>query len=187
VAEYRRTSDATVRDDSGELNRDGHDGKSEHDNDREIREIRATDIEPYTGLRYLSKLFRFMAVILLLLLVAEIVTGIYTQGAGSVPTLLGEASRLIVLAGVLWGTGDLAHLIIDVGHDVRAARILMARVAHAARLSGSGGPTRGELERMALDTTRVDRGADRVDERAAAPRPRLVDRPHDDDHPPPIP
>lgn len=100
-----------------------------------IREVRATDIEPYTGLRYLSKLFRFMAVILILLLIAEIVTGIYTQGSASVPTLLGEASRLIVLAGVLWGTGDLAHLLIDVGHDVRAARILVARVAHKAKVA----------------------------------------------------
>lgn len=89
--------------------------------------LRASDIEPYTGLRYLSKLFRFMAVVLLLVLVAEVATGLYTQGAASIPTLLGEASRLVVLAGVLWGTGDLAHLLIDVGHDVRAGRILMAR------------------------------------------------------------
>ena len=91
--------------------------------------LRASDIEPYTGLRYLSKLFRFMAIVLVLVLFAEIATGLYTQGAASIPTLLGEASRLIVLAGVLWGTGDLAHLLIDVGHDVRAGRILMARSA----------------------------------------------------------
>ena len=40
-------------------------------------------------------------------------------------------SRLIVLAGLLWGTGDLAILLIDIGHDVRAARILLGRqVAH---------------------------------------------------------
>jgi hypothetical protein len=91
--------------------------------------LRASDIEPYTGLRYLSKLFRFMAIVLVLVLAAEVITGLYTQGAASIPTLLGEASRLIVLAGVLWGTGDLAHLLIDVGHDVRAGRILMARSA----------------------------------------------------------
>ena len=30
--------------------------------------LRASDIEPYTGLRYLSKLFRFMAVVLVLVL-----------------------------------------------------------------------------------------------------------------------
>ena len=189
MAEYRRLSDGPTYKEVGELSKEAHNGKSERDKEREareIREVRATDIEPYTGLRYLSKLFRFMAVILLLLLVAEIVTGIYTQGAASLPTLLGEASRLIVLAGVLWGTGDLAHLIIDVGHDVRAARILMARTAHA-RLGGSGGPGHGEFERTSLDTARIERGTERVDERAAAPRPPLVDRPADEDHPPPIP
>jgi hypothetical protein len=99
----------------------------------QIKGVRASDIEPYTGLRYLSKLFRFMAVILVLLLVAEVIIGIYQQGGAAVPTLLGEASRLIVFAGVLWGTGDLAHLLIDVGHDVRAARILVTRAATGDR------------------------------------------------------
>ena len=89
--------------------------------------VRASDMEPYIGLRYLSKLFRFMAIILVLLLVAEVVTGLVQQGRAAIPTLLGEMSRLIVLAGLLWGTGDLAILLIDVGHDVRATRILVGR------------------------------------------------------------
>ena len=93
----------------------------------EIPGVRATDLEPYVGLRYLSKLFRLIAIILLLLLVAEIITGLVTQGSAAIPTLLGEASRLIVLAGALWGVGDLAILMIDVGHDVRAARVYMSR------------------------------------------------------------
>ena len=96
-----------------------------------LMQVRSSDIEPYIGLRYLSKLFRLMAVVLLLLLVAEVVTGLMAPegGRAAIPTLLAEASRLIVLAGLLWGTGDLAILLIDVGHDVRAARILLGRQA----------------------------------------------------------
>ena len=106
--------------------------KAHDDETPEIPGVRQTDLEPYVGLRYLSKLFRLIAVILLLLLVAEIVTGITTQGSASIPTLLGEASRLIVLAGALWGVGDLAILMIDVGHDVRAARVYLSRQAQAS-------------------------------------------------------
>jgi hypothetical protein len=105
----------------------------------EIPDIRQSDLEPYVGLRYLSKLFKLMGVILGLLLVAEVVTGVVAQGSAAIPTLLGEASRLIVLAGLLWGVGDLAILLIDVGHDVRAARILLARQTHA--VAGARGRT----------------------------------------------
>jgi len=104
----------------------------------EIPGVRATDLEPYVGLRYLSKLFRLIAIILLLLLIAEVVTGLTTQGSASIPTLLGEASRLIVLAGALWGVGDLAILMVDVGHDVRAVRVYLSR---------SGGSVGGDRER----------------------------------------
>ena len=60
--------------------------------------VRLADLEPYVGLGYLSKLFKLMAIILLLLLVSEIITGLVTQGTTSIPTLLGEMSRLVVLA-----------------------------------------------------------------------------------------
>lgn len=89
--------------------------------------VRASDIEPYKGLGYLSKLFKLMAVIMVILLLAEVVTGLIAQGAAAIPTLLSEVSRLVVLAGLLWGAGDLALLLIDVGHDVRAGRIMLGR------------------------------------------------------------
>lgn len=89
--------------------------------------MRATDLEPYTGLRYLSTLFRIMAIILVLLLLTEVVAGLATRGSAAIPTLLAEASRLIVLAGLLWGAGDLAVLLVDIGHDLRATRILLGR------------------------------------------------------------
>jgi hypothetical protein len=91
--------------------------------------VRSADLEPYTGLGYLSKLFKLMAAVLLLLLLSEIVTGLIAQGTAAIPTLLGEISRLVVLAGLLYGTGDLALLLIDIGHDIRATRILLGRQA----------------------------------------------------------
>ena len=96
-----------------------------------LMQVRTSDVEPYTGLRYLSKLFRMIAIILVLLLIAEVVTGLAREGVASLPIMLTEASRLVVLSALLWGVGDLALLLIDVGHDVRAARILLGRqVAH---------------------------------------------------------
>ena len=132
MAEHRRTTDlvGNVRKEKGGAARD-HD-----ENLPEIPGVRSTDLEPYVGLRYLSRLFRLIAVILLLLLVAEIVTGLTTQGSASIPTLLGEASRLIVLGGALWGVGDLAILMVDVGHDVRAVRVYLSRLGN--NLSGGG-------------------------------------------------
>src|SRR5690349_24737706 len=91
--------------------------------------VRSADLEPYTGLGYLSKLFKLMAVVLLLLLLSEIITGLIAQGMSAIPTLLGEISRLVVLAGLLYGSGDLALLLIDIGHDIRATRILLGRQA----------------------------------------------------------
>ena len=95
-------------------------------------QVRAADLEPYIGLKYLSRLFKLMAVVLILLLVSEIVTGLVASGFEAIPPLLGEVSRLIVLAGLLWGSGDLAILLIDMGHDLRATRILVGRqLAHS--------------------------------------------------------
>ena len=134
-----------------------------------LMQVRAADIEPYTGLGYLSKLFRLIAIFLVLLLLLEVGTGLYQQGTEALPTLLSEVSRLVVLAGLLWGVGDLANLLIDVGHDVRAARILLGRqVSH-----GSGslpGPERP-----------AERTADRAVERAGEVMPRFAaDRAVDD-------
>lgn len=93
--------------------------------------MRAADLEPYIGLRYLSRLFRLIASVLVILLVAEVITGFVSSGFDAFPTLVDEVSRLIVLAGVLWGSGDLAILLIDMGHDLRATRILLGRqLAH---------------------------------------------------------
>lgn len=132
MTEHRRAVDsATPTKAAGPIDRLGHVLGPDKDAPV-IPDVRLSDLEPYVGLRYLSKLFKLMGVVLALLLVAEVVTGVVAQGSAAIPTLLGEASRLIVLAGLLWGVGDLAILLIDVGHDVRAARILLARQTHAS-------------------------------------------------------
>jgi hypothetical protein len=137
MTEHRRAVDATTPTKTASPNdRLGHVLQP----DKEvpvIPDVRLSDLEPYVGLRYLSKLFKLMGVVLGLLLIAEIVTGVVAQGSAAIPTLLGEASRLIVLAGLLWGVGDLAILLIDVGHDVRAARILLARYTHTVLPPGT--------------------------------------------------
>jgi hypothetical protein len=172
VAEQDRDAGAIAVTDGRDVEPRGGNGKPDKD---AIKEVRATDLEPYTGLRYLSKLFRFMAVILVMLLVAEVITGFYTQGATAIPTLLGEASRLIVLAGVLWGTGDLAHLLIDVGHDVRASRVMAARVAYAMKVSPAGASS----GRSRSDDRFTDRQVPRAD--------LGIGQPTDDGHAPPNP
>ena len=137
MSENRRERDRSATIDKSPLGKIGDVLKPEAGT-LEIPGIRQSDLEPYVGLRYLSKLFKLMGVILGLLLIAEIVTGVIAQGSAAMATLLGEASRLVVLAGLLWGVGDLAILLIDVGHDVRAARILLARQNHV--MSGGRAP-----------------------------------------------
>jgi hypothetical protein len=58
---------------------------------------------------------------------------VHLRGAGGavrrgVAELLGETARTAVLAVVLWGGGDLVRLLVDMGHDLRAQRILMVRL-----------------------------------------------------------
>jgi hypothetical protein len=93
-----------------------------------IGAVRQSDIEPYTALRWLGTLFKSAAVFLLIAILGEFVAGLRFEGMRSLPTLLGELARTVVLAVVLWGVGDLVRLLITVGNDIRAERILMARL-----------------------------------------------------------
>jgi hypothetical protein len=91
-------------------------------------EVRTEDLEPYVALRYIARLFKVLAVLMLIMLLGEVVTGIVTSGISAFMTLLGEATRLMVLAGLLWAGGDITILLIDAGHDLRVARILLGRI-----------------------------------------------------------
>jgi hypothetical protein len=103
------------------------------DNDRgeavpQYMSVREEDFEPHAGLRYIARLFKLLAILLLLLLVAEAVLGLRQQGQAAIPTLLVEATRLIVFAGLLWGAADMALMLIESNHDLRATRILVGRL-----------------------------------------------------------
>jgi len=90
--------------------------------------IRDDDLEPHAGLRYVAKLFKVLALLLVLLMIAEVIIGFSQQGGAAVGTLLIEATRLIVFAGFLWGVGDIALMLIESNHDLRATRILVGRI-----------------------------------------------------------
>lgn len=90
--------------------------------------VRGEDLEPHEGLRYIARLFKVLAVLLILMLVFEVFIGLAQQGGEAIPTLVVEATRLIVFAGFLWGAGDLALMLIESNHDLRAQRILMGRL-----------------------------------------------------------
>ncbi len=91
-------------------------------------DVRDEDLEPHEGLRYIARLFKVLAVLMVVMLIAEIVAGIAMQGGASLPELITEITQMLVLAGLMWGGGDLTLLVIDAGHDLRVARILLGRI-----------------------------------------------------------
>ena len=91
-------------------------------------EVRTQDLEPYVTLRYIARLFKVLAVLMVVMLVGEIVTGLNSQGSDSLAVLISEITQMLVLAGLMWGGGDLTLLVIDAGHDLRVARILLGRI-----------------------------------------------------------
>lgn len=106
--------------------------------DKFVGSVRQSDIEPYTALRWLGTLFKAAAVFLAVAIVGEFIAGLRFSGAGALPTLLGELARTIVMAVVLWGGGDLVRLLIQLGNDVRAERILLSRLVHRTPVPPAG-------------------------------------------------
>ena len=108
--------------------RDSRPGSTSDRDNRQEEGVRTTDLEPYVTLRYIAKLFKVLAGLMVIMLIGEVITGLMVQGSAAVVTLIGEATRFLVLAGLLWAAGDLAVLLIDLGHDIRVSRILLGRI-----------------------------------------------------------
>ena len=101
---------------------------------RDPSQVRAEDTEPYVGLQYVARLFKVVAMVVIVALTAEIVAALVMEGPDALLPLFLELLQGAVLAAVLWGASDLTLLFIDVGHDVRAQRVLLGRMS--ARLGG---------------------------------------------------
>ena len=130
-------------------------------------DVRDEDMEPHEGLRYIARLFKILAILLILLLIGEVILGLVNRGNEAIPTLLVEATRIIVFAALLWAAGDMALMLIESNHDLRATRILVGRLnGKVARLEsgsvaakpavvtssrGPGGPPEGFARPRGLD------------------------------------
>lgn len=98
--------------------------------------VRESDIEAAKGIRAIAILFRGMAILLLLLMVLQVAAGLTSAVPISIGVLAGDAVRLVIFAGLLWGAGDLAVLWIKSHYDLRATRILVARIDYMMRQAG---------------------------------------------------
>ena len=70
-------------------------------------EVRSQDLEPYVTLRYIARLFKVLAVLMVIMLIGEIITGLTADASEALPVLIGEITQMLVLAGLMWGGGDL--------------------------------------------------------------------------------
>jgi hypothetical protein len=112
---------------------------------RDPSAIRAEDTEPYIGLQYVARLFKVVAMVVIVALTAAIVAALVMEGPDALLPLFLELLQGAVLAAVLWGASDLTLLFIDVGHDVRASRVLLGRltareIANAAEAEARARP-----------------------------------------------
>ena len=95
--------------------------------------VREDDIETVKGIRAVVYLFRSMAVVLLVLAAVQALSAITATVSLSIGVVVAEEVRLIIFAGLLWVIGDLAVLWIKSHYDIRATKILVARMEYMMR------------------------------------------------------
>ena len=116
--------------------------------------VREDDIETVKGIRAVVYLFRGMAVVMLLLAAVQALSAITATVPLSIGVVAAEEVRLIIFAGLLWVIGDLAVLWIKSHYDIRATKILVARMEYMMRQMGEAD---GKLP--TADSARTDREA----------------------------
>lgn len=96
-------------------------------------EVREDDIETTMGLHWVARLFRGLAMLVFVLMVLQLALGLTSTVDLSYGVLFAEAIRMLILACLLWGAGALADLFVRSHHDLRATRVLLARIAYRLR------------------------------------------------------
>jgi hypothetical protein len=109
-----------------------------------VAQVREEDLEPHAGLRYIARLFKGLAILIAFMLVAEVIIGLQQDGTAAIGLLLVQATRLVVFAGFLWGAGDIALMLIESNHDLRATRILLGRINNKLETAIGPGTSIGE-------------------------------------------
>lgn len=91
--------------------------------------MRDEDWDSTGGLRAVAMVLKVVAVILVLVMIAQIYfTLTDPSGMPVTPgTIMGEAVRLLAFAAFLWGGADLALMLTRSHHETRAIRILTQR------------------------------------------------------------
>lgn len=91
--------------------------------------MRDEDYDHLRGIRIVAILLKSVAVILILVMVAQVYfTLTDPSGMPVTPgTIMGEAVRLLAFAAFLWGGADLAMMLTRSHHETRATRILIQR------------------------------------------------------------
>jgi hypothetical protein len=112
-------------------------GERRHSNP-DLLPVRGADLEPQRGIRYVARLFKTIAVLLVLVMIFEIALAAGDPMMPSMGVIVGEAVRLLAFAALLWGGADLAIMLIKSHHDLRATRILLTRQTHMLERLASG-------------------------------------------------
>ena len=56
------------------------------DKRKNLEEVRDEDLEPYVTLRYIARLFKVLAILMVVMLIGEVITGFVTEGSAALMT-----------------------------------------------------------------------------------------------------
>ena len=95
--------------------------------------VREDDIDSTLGLHWVAWMFRALAALVFVLMLLQLALGLTSTVDLSYGVLFAEAVRMLILTCLLWGAGALADLFVRSHHDLRATRVLLARIAYRLR------------------------------------------------------